>query len=52
MSRRAWGAFAVMSVTWGASYLLIKIGIDGGMPAPDVAWLRVALAALILIVLA
>jgi hypothetical protein len=27
MSRRAWWAFAVMSVTWGASYLLIKIGI-------------------------
>jgi drug/metabolite transporter (DMT)-like permease len=52
MSRRAWWAFAVMSVTWGASYLLIKIGIDGGVPAPDVAWLRVALAAVILMVLA
>jgi drug/metabolite transporter (DMT)-like permease len=52
MSRRAWWAFAVMSVTWGASYLLIKIGIDGGVPAPDVAWLRVALAAVILVVLA
>jgi drug/metabolite transporter (DMT)-like permease len=52
MSRRAWGAFAVMSVTWGASYLLIKIGIDGGMPAPDLAWLRVALAAVILVALA
>jgi drug/metabolite transporter (DMT)-like permease len=52
MTRRAWWAFAVMSVTWGASYLLIKIGIDGGMPAPDVAWLRVALAAVILVVLA
>ena len=52
MSRRAWWAFAVMSVTWGASYLLIKVGLDGGVPAPDVAWLRVALAAVILIVLA
>ncbi|HEX3689252.1 MAG TPA: EamA family transporter [Solirubrobacteraceae bacterium] len=52
MSRRAWWAFAVMSVTWGASYLLIKIGIEGGMPAPDVAWLRVAMAAVILVVLA
>jgi drug/metabolite transporter (DMT)-like permease len=51
MTRRAWWAFAVMSVTWGASYLLIKIGIDGGVPAPDVAWLRVALAAVILLVL-
>ena len=27
------------------SYLLIKIAVDGGMPAPDVAWLRVATAA-------
>lgn len=52
MSRRAWWAFAVMSVVWGASYLLIKIGIEGGVPAPDVAWLRVALAAVILMVLA
>lgn len=52
MSRRALWAFAVMSVVWGASYLLIKIGIDGGVPAPDVAWLRVALAAVILMVLA
>ena len=41
-----------MSVTWGASYLLIKIGINGGVPAPDVAWLRVALAAVILMALA
>jgi drug/metabolite transporter (DMT)-like permease len=52
MTRRAWWAFAVMSVTWGASYLLIKIGINGGVPAPDVAWLRVAMAAVILVVLA
>ncbi len=52
MSQRAWWAFAVMSVTWGASYLLIKIGLDGGIPALDVAWLRVAVAAVILMVLA
>ena len=35
MTRRAWWAFAVMSVTWGASYLLIKVSLNGGMPAPD-----------------
>ncbi len=52
MSRRAWWAFAVMSVTWGSSYLLIKIGIEGGVPALDLAWLRIALAAVILIGLA
>jgi drug/metabolite transporter (DMT)-like permease len=49
MTRRARWAFAVMSVVWGASYLLIKIAVDGGLPAADVAWLRVAVAAVILV---
>ena len=48
MSRRAWWAFAFMSIVWGASYLLIKIAIQGGIPAAGIAWLRVALAALVL----
>jgi drug/metabolite transporter (DMT)-like permease len=52
VSRRAWLAFAAMSVLWGVSYLLIKIAVDGGLPAPDVAWLRVAVAALLLTALA
>jgi drug/metabolite transporter (DMT)-like permease len=49
---RAWWAFSFMSVVWGGSYLLIKIAIDGGMPAPDVAWLRVAIAAALLVAVA
>jgi drug/metabolite transporter (DMT)-like permease len=52
MTRRAWLAFAAMSVLWGVSYLLIKIAVRGGMPAPDVAWLRVMVAALLLTALA
>jgi drug/metabolite transporter (DMT)-like permease len=48
MSKRAWLAFAAMSVLWGVSYLLIKIAVDGGLPAPDVAWLRVMIAAVLL----
>ncbi len=52
MTRRAWWAFAFMSVVWGGSYLLIKIAINGGMTAPDVAWLRVAIAAVLLVVVA
>jgi drug/metabolite transporter (DMT)-like permease len=50
MTRRAWWAFGFMSVVWGASYLLIKIAINGGVPAADIAWLRVALAAVVLVV--
>ncbi len=38
-----------MSVVWGGSYLLIKIAINGGMPAPDVAWLRIAIAAVLFV---
>jgi drug/metabolite transporter (DMT)-like permease len=47
-SRAAW-AFAFMSLVWGASYLLIKVAIEGGLPAVDVAWIRVAIAALVLV---
>src|SRR6202012_4831180 len=49
MSRRAWWAFGFMSVVWGASYLLIKVAINGGLPPADIAWLRVALAAVVLV---
>ncbi len=52
MSRRGWLAFTAMSLLWGVSYLLIKIAVDGAFPAPDVAWLRVSIAAALLMVLA
>jgi drug/metabolite transporter (DMT)-like permease len=52
MTRRAWWAFAFMSIVWGGSYLLIKIAINGGITAPDVAWLRVAVAAVLLVAVA
>ncbi len=41
-----------MSVLWGVSYLLIEIADRGGLTAPDVAWLRVCIAAVLLLVLA
>ena len=41
-----------MSVLWGVSYLLIKIAVNDGLPAPAVAWLRVVVAATLLMTLA
>jgi len=52
MSRRAWGAFAAVSVLWGLPYLFIKIADDGGMPPLDLAWLRIALGAAVLVAIA
>jgi drug/metabolite transporter (DMT)-like permease len=52
MSRTGWAAFAAMSVLWGGSYLLIEIAERGGMSAMWVAWLRVVVAAVVLMALA
>ena len=52
MSRRAWAAFAAVSVLWGLPYLFIKIADDGGMPPLDLAWTRIALGAVVLVAVA
>ncbi len=52
MSKRAWIAFAAMSVIWGVPYLLIKVAVDGGVPPVVLAWARVLLAASVLLFLA
>jgi drug/metabolite transporter (DMT)-like permease len=52
MSRRAWFAFAALSVIWGVPYLFIKVAVDGGMSPAFIAWVRVVLAAAILLTLA
>jgi drug/metabolite transporter (DMT)-like permease len=49
MSRRAWGAFAAVSVLWGIPYLFIKIADDNGMPPLVLAWGRVTLGAVVLL---
>jgi len=51
MSRRAWGAFAAVSVLWGIPYLFIKIADDHGMPPLVLAWGRVALGAVVLLLI-
>jgi len=52
MSRRAWIAFASVSVLWGIPYLFIKVAVDDGMPPAFLAWVRVLLAAVVLLALA
>jgi drug/metabolite transporter (DMT)-like permease len=52
MTRRAWLAFASISLIWGVPYLFIRIADQGGMTPFLLAWARVTLAALVLLALA
>jgi drug/metabolite transporter (DMT)-like permease len=52
MSRRAWLAFAAMSVIWGIPYLLIRIAVRDGITPAALSWTRVAIAASVLLALA
>jgi drug/metabolite transporter (DMT)-like permease len=51
MSARAWTAFAAVSVLWGIPYLFIKVAVDDGVPPIFLAWVRVLMAAIVLLVL-
>ena len=51
MSRRAWAAFAAVSVLWGIPYLFIKVADDHGMPPLVLAWGRVLLGAVVLLLI-
>ncbi len=52
MSSRAWIGFFGLSVLWGVPYLFIKIAVDDGVPPIFLAWVRVTLAAVVLLALA
>jgi drug/metabolite transporter (DMT)-like permease len=51
VSARAWSAFAAVSVLWGIPYLFIKVAVDDGVPPIFLAWARVTLAAVVLLVI-
>lgn len=51
MARRSWTLLILLGSIWGASYLLIKIGLRDLSPAM-VAWLRVTLAAMLVLPIA
>jgi drug/metabolite transporter (DMT)-like permease len=50
MSPRQIGLLAALSAIWGGSYLLIKYALED-LSAPMVVWSRVAVAAVVLLVL-
>lgn len=52
MSARAWTAFAAVATLWGIPHLFIKIAVDDGVPPVFLAWIRVLMAAAVLLVLA
>jgi drug/metabolite transporter (DMT)-like permease len=52
VTRRAWLAFAGISVIWGVPYLFIRIAVRDGVTPPVLAFSRVALAAIVLLALA
>jgi drug/metabolite transporter (DMT)-like permease len=52
MTRRAWIAFAAISLIWGIPYLFIKLAVRHGMPPLPLAWGRVTIAAILLLTLA
>ena len=52
MSRRAWGGFLAVAFLWGIPYLFIRIAVDDGVSPVFLAWARVTLAAIVLLLLA
>jgi drug/metabolite transporter (DMT)-like permease len=52
MSRRAWAGFGLVATLWGIPYLFIRIAVDDGVPPVFLAWIRVVIAAVVLLALA
>ena len=52
MSARAWAAFGAVSTLWGIPYLFIKVAVDDGVHPLFLAWVRVALGAAVLVLVA
>jgi drug/metabolite transporter (DMT)-like permease len=48
MNRRAWLAFAALSLIWGIPYLFIKVAVDGGISPFFLSWARLVLGAALL----
>ncbi len=51
MSARAWFNFGAVCLLWGIPYFFIKVAVDDGVPPAFLAWVRITLAAVILVAL-
>jgi drug/metabolite transporter (DMT)-like permease len=49
VTARAWLAFGAVSVLWGIPYFFIKVAVDDGVPPAFLAWVRVTIAAFLLL---
>jgi drug/metabolite transporter (DMT)-like permease len=49
MSRRSWTKLGALAALWGASYMLIKVSLNGGVGPFAIVFARTALAALVLL---
>ena len=49
MTRRYWPLILVLASTWGASYLFIKVAVDGGLSPSALTGARVLIAAAVLL---
>jgi drug/metabolite transporter (DMT)-like permease len=52
VNRRAWLAFAALSVIWGVPYLFIKVAVDDGISPFFLSWARLVLGAALLVAIA
>ena len=50
MTRRYWPLILTLAAVWGASYLFIKVGVDGGLSPAALMAARALIAALVLVV--
>ena len=52
MTRKGWLTFAAVSVVWGLPYLFIKVAVEDGVSPAFLSFVRVAMAAVLLLPLA
>lgn len=52
MSVRGWWLFAAVGLLWGVTYSLIKVAVDAGLAPVFVTWVRLFVAAIVLVALA